>query len=432
MKTFGTMKILNNELMIGGVSVSALKAQYQTPLYVYDQEAIERKIATFKDHFKHEGIKTQIAYASKAFLCIAMAQMIQKEGLSIDVASGGELYTVYKAGFDMTKVIFHGNNKQDEELQQAIDWGCGLIVIDNRHEMKRLDQMLKRNQSSMNVLLRINPGIDASTHEYIKTTTHDSKFGESIYDEAIYDMIHFMNESESLNLKGFHTHIGSQIFDATSFFKASDVVLDFYKDVEDRFNIQLEKINLGGGFGVYYTEGDEPFALQTFLKAYIDHVVEGKKKRHLHFDEVIIEPGRSLVCNAGSTLYTVGDTKSTFGKKDYIYIDGGMSDNPRPALYQAQYEAALANRMNDDVTFEQCVAGKLCESGDVIIQSIKLPQAHKGDLLIVPSTGAYTFSMSSNYNRMLRPAVVFVKDGKHQCVVKRQTLDDLIQGDLTL
>lgn len=432
MKTFGTMSVNENVLSIGGVSVETLRNDFHTPLYVYDQQAIEDQLDLFKQHFNHDDLNTTVAYASKAFLCIAMAQLIQSRGLSIDVASGGEMYTVYKAGFDMSKVIFHGNNKLDSELQLAIDLQCGLIVIDNRQEMKRLNELLIKNDVVIDVMLRINPGIDASTHEYIKTTTHDSKFGESIYDTAIVDIVKYMAESKHMNLKGFHTHIGSQIFEQESFFKASDVVLDFYQRIQDELNISLPAINLGGGFGVYYTSEDTPFDMAQFLEDYIQHVYDGKQSRNLDFEEVIIEPGRSLICNAGSTLYTVGDTKATYGNKDYVYIDGGMSDNPRPALYQAKYEAALANRFNDEANTNVCVAGKLCESGDVIIQDIALPQTHKDDLLIVPSTGAYTYSMSSNYNRLTRPAVVFVKDGEAKLVVKRQSMDDLIKGDLTL
>ena len=430
MKLLGTMENVNGELFIGGVGMNELKAAYGTPLYVYDQTALESQLSLFKTSFVHPHLLTHVAYASKAFLSLAMAQLVNDFGLSLDVASGGEMMVAYKAGFDMSRVIFHGNNKLDDELDLAISLGCGTVVIDNRYEMARLKTKLSALGVAMDVYLRINPGIDASTHEYIKTSNHDSKFGESIYDAEIMNIVSELSTSSCFNFLGFHCHIGSQIFDENSFIKAADVVLSFYKKVENELGLVLPAINLGGGFGVYYTDADTPFDLAPFLSLYLSTLYSRILELGLSITTVTIEPGRSIVCNAGSTLYTVGDLKETYGKKDYIFIDGGMSDNPRPALYQAKYEACLTSKLDESVSHTYTIAGKLCESGDVLIRDFKLPSASVGDLLLVSSTGAYTHSMSSNYNKLLRPAVVFVKSGTHKLVVRRQTYDDLILQDI--
>lgn len=432
MKFQGTMQSKDNELYIGGVSMRTLQHAYGTPLYVMDAAHIETMCRLFKDSFTSKRIEGVIAYASKAFLNKAMAQLVAREGLSVDVASGGELYTVYKAGFPMERVYFHGNNKLDEEIQMAVDTGCGAIILDNRQEVARVERILTENKTTMDVYLRINPGIDAHTHEYIKTTKLDSKFGESIFDPDIFSIIRSIAESEVFNLRGFHCHIGSQIFEKQSFFEEAKEVLGFYETVRDMTGLNLSSMNLGGGFGVYYVEGDQPISLSDFLNDLLAYIECEVQSRNLAIQQVVIEPGRSIVCNAGSTLYTVGGTKHTYGGRDYLFVDGGMSDNPRPALYQAKYEGILANRVHDDGERHYRVAGKLCESGDVIIHDILLPQAQADDLLLVSSTGAYTYSMSSNYNRLQRPAVVFVENGSHRLVVKRQSLDDLLQWDLDL
>lgn len=432
MKLFGTMSVVDNMLEIGGVSMKTLKETYGTPLYIYDEVLLRETASLFVDSFKGKTLEGVVAYASKAFLSIAMAQLATQEGLAIDVASAGELFTVHKSGFDMSRVYFHGNNKLREELELAVELNCGVIVLDHRNEVSLLESVLQEKGATMNVLLRVNPGIDAHTHEYIKTTTLDSKFGESLFDPEIMNVIQSINDSVSLNFLGLHCHIGSQIFEQESFHKAADEILEFYKRVLDETGIRFTEVNLGGGFGVYYTKGDKPVTLDTFLPELMDHVETVVEALGLGIKRVIIEPGRSIVCNAGSTLYTVGSEKLTMSGKRYAYIDGGMSDNIRPALYQAEYEAGIANKMDQASNTDYCVAGKLCESGDVIINSVKLPHVERDDLLLVPSTGAYTYSMSSNYNKLTRPAVVFVRDGHHQLVVRRQSLNDLTQWDLNL
>lgn len=430
MKYFGTMKNESGVLSIGGVSVQELAATYGTPLFIYDQALIEEQCRLFTTSFQGETIRGEIAYASKAFICTAMARLIASFGMSTDVASEGELYTVYKAGFDMNKVYFHGNNKLPHEIQLAIDLGCGHVIIDHRQEVEQWVAALRGTGKTMNVYLRLNPGIEAHTHEYIKTAKNDSKFGESIYDENIFAIIETIAQAPELNLLGFHCHIGSQIFGADSFIKAADEFLDFYQAVQKKLGLQLKAMNLGGGFGVYYTEGDQPLELGAYLRTLMQHIEAVNAELGLGLETVVLEPGRSIVCNAGSTLYTVGGTKQTFGGRRYIYVDGGMSDNIRPALYQAEYEACLANRLDDEIEDQFWIAGKLCESGDILIKDIALPQAQRNDLLLVSNTGAYCYTMSMNYNRLPRPAVVFVKDGESRLVLRGQSLDDLVLLDI--
>ena len=430
MHLFKGMTIKNNELNISEVGVTKLREKYQTPLYVYDENLIEETCALFVDNFKSSNFKTEILYASKAFSCLEIYRVASKFGLGFDVVSFGEMYTAYKAGVNMSKVYFHGNNKTVEELEYALKLNVGTIVIDNDYEYEIVNKLAEKNNRYVDVLLRINTGIDAHTHEYIKTAKDDSKFGYSVYDEKIFDLITNINQQNNLNFKGFHSHIGSQIFEENSFFEAVRTVLEFSKNVQDRLNINITVLNLGGGFGVYYTAADKPFELGQFLQKYIEVVEEEQGNYDLNLEKVVIEPGRSLICNAGSTLYTIGGTKKTFAGREYIFVDGGMGDNPRYALYKAKYECTIANNMNGEATEEYTIAGKYCESGDILIKDIKLPKAQANDLLLVSSTGAYNYSMASNYNRLPKLPVVFVKNGEHRLVVKRETLDDLIKQDI--
>ena len=342
----------------------------------------------------------------------------------------GEIHTAYKAGYNMKKAYFHGNNKTREELQYALEVGVGTIVIDNDYEYEMINEIVRESGNRVDVLLRINTGIDAHTHEYIKTAKDDSKFGYSVYDETIYELIADINNQSNLNFVGFHSHIGSQIFEKTSFFEAVKVVMEFTKKVQERLGLTISVLNLGGGFGVYYTEENKPFELAEFLREYIEVVERESDNFGLDLTKVVIEPGRSLTCNAGSTLYSVGGVKKTFAGREYVFVDGGMADNPRYALYKAKYEAMLANKMNQEADTTYTVAGKCCESGDMLVMDAKLPKAEQGDLLLVSSTGAYNYSMSSNYNRLPKLPVVFVKDGTSRLVVKGETLEDLIRQDI--
>ena len=430
MRLFDGMTVKNGELNISGVGVSELKAQYGTPLYVYDENMLVNQCRTFINNFKSSRFSTEVLFASKAFSCLEVLRIANREGLGVDVVSLGEIHTAYKAGYDMRRAYFHGNNKTREELQYALEVGVGTIVIDNDYEYEMINKIVRKSGNTVDVLLRINTGIDAHTHEYIKTAKDDSKFGYSVYDETIYDLIADINNQSNLNFVGFHSHIGSQIFEKTSFFEAVKVVMEFTRRVQERLGLTISVLNLGGGFGVYYTEEDRPFELAEFLREYIEVVERESDNFGLDLTKVVIEPGRSLTCNAGSTLYSVGGVKKTFAGREYVFVDGGMADNPRYALYKAKYEAILANKMNQEADTTYTVAGKCCESGDMLVMDAKLPKAEQGDLLLVSSTGAYNYSMSSNYNRLPKLPVVFVKDGTSRLVVKGETLEDLIRQDI--
>ena len=430
MRLFDGMTVENGELNISGVGVSELKTQYGTPLYVYDENMLVNQCRTFINNFKSSKFNTEVLYASKAFSCLEVLRIASREGLGVDVVSLGEIHTAYKAGYDMKRAYFHGNNKTREELQYALEVGVGTIVIDNDYEYEMINEIVRESGNTVDVLLRINTGIDAHTHEYIKTAKDDSKFGYSVYDETIYDLIADINNQSNLNFVGFHSHIGSQIFEKTSFFEAVKVVMEFTKKVQEKLGLTISVLNLGGGFGVYYTEEDRPFELAEFLREYIEVVERESDNFGLDLTKVVIEPGRSLTCNAGSTLYSVGGVKKTFAGREYVFVDGGMADNPRYALYKAKYEAMLANKMNEEADATYTVAGKCCESGDMLVMDAKLPKAEQGDLLLVSSTGAYNYSMSSNYNRLPKLPVVFVKDGTSRLVVKGETLEDLIRQDI--
>ena len=430
MKLFDGMMVENGELNISGVGVSELKSQYGTPLYVYDENMLVNQCRTFINNFRSSKFNTEVLYASKAFSCLEVLRIASREGLGVDVVSLGEIHTAYKAGYDMSRAYFHGNNKTREELQYALEVGVGTIVIDNDYEYEMINEIVRESGNTVDVLLRINTGIDAHTHEYIKTAKDDSKFGYSVYDETIYDLIADINNQSNLNFVGFHSHIGSQIFEKTSFFEAVKVVMEFTKKVQERLGLTISVLNLGGGFGVYYTEEDRPFELAEFLREYIEVVERESDNFGLDLAKVVIEPGRSLICNAGSTLYSVGGVKKTFAGREYVFVDGGMADNPRYALYKAKYEAMLANKMNEEADTTYTVAGKCCESGDMLVMDANLPKVEQGDLLLVSSTGAYNYSMSSNYNRLPKLPVVFVKDGTSRLVVKGETLEDLIRQDI--
>ena len=430
MRLFDGMTVENGELNISGVGVSELKSQYGTPLYVYDENMLVNQCRTFINNFKSSKFNTEVLFASKAFSCLEVLRIASREGLGVDVVSLGEIHTAYKAGYDMRRAYFHGNNKTREELQYALEVGVGTIVIDNDYEYEMINEIVRESGNTVDVLLRINTGIDAHTHEYIKTAKDDSKFGYSVYDESIYDLIADINNQSNLNFVGFHSHIGSQIFEKNSFFEAVKVVMEFTRRVQERLGLTISVLNLGGGFGVYYTEEDKPFELAEFLREYIEVVERESDNFGLDLTKVVIEPGRSLTCNAGSTLYSVGGVKKTFAGREYVFVDGGMADNPRYALYKAKYEAMLVNKMNEQADTTYTVAGKCCESGDMLVMDAKLPKAEQGDLLLVSSTGAYSYSMSSNYNRLPKLPVVFVKDGSSRLVVKGETLEDLIRQDI--
>lgn len=432
MRFFGTMRDENGVLSIGGIKVTELAQRYGTPLYIMDQELIEENMRKYKENFRSEKFKTQIVYASKAFLAKAMCQLVERYDMDIDAVSGGELYTIKASGIDMQRVHMHGNNKSIDELEMCVEYGIGSIIIDNELEIDNLSEVCKRKEKKIKALLRINIGIDAHTHEYIKTSKHSSKFGESIFDEKIVDIVEKIVKDKNIEFLGFHCHIGSQIFDTKAFYEGIETMILETKRISKLLGVKIPEINLGGGFGVYYTENDVEVDIENFMRSMIEHLEASLEKYNLDIEKVSIEPGRSIVGNAGSTLYTVGGVKQTYGGIKYMFIDGGMTDNIRPALYQAEYEATIANRLDGEEKEVVTVAGKCCESGDLIIKEKTLPKAERGDLLLVSTTGAYGYSMSSNYNKIVRPAVVFVKNGKCSLAIRRESFEDLVKNDLAI
>lgn len=428
MKLYGTQHIVNNELHIGGVSTRELASTYGTPLYIMDEEEIRSRARLFGENFTHEKIETEVIYASKAFMTKAMAKLIGEEGLSLDVVSGGELFTALSAGFPAEKIFFHGNNKSLEELSYAVKSGVGTIILDNEDEAERLSGILEENAKHQKVMLRVNPGIEAHTHEYISTTKNDSKFGLSIFSEDTRDLIRSLDGDPLFDFQGIHCHIGSQIFEEESYFKAVEEMLGYVASLKEK-GIRIRALNLGGGFGVSYEEKDTPMVYRSFLKNLLDHAAGIAETMDLLPLKMLIEPGRAIVANAGTTLYEVGGTKTTYGGKKYVFVDGSMADHIRTVLYDATYTACLADRMEDPLKEVYTLTGKACESGDILVREAHLPIPDKGNLLAVLSTGAYHYSMASNYNRLRKPPVIFVRDGKSKVVVARETYEDLVRND---
>jgi diaminopimelate decarboxylase len=422
----------HGHLVFGGADVVELAKTYGTPLYVYDVAMIRNRARGFKNTFERLGVKAQVAYASKAFSSIAMLQLAAQEGLSLDVVSAGELYTAIKADFPRKKIHFHGNNKSEEELEMALDYEIGCIVVDNFYELELLQDMCKKKSKQVNVLLRVTPGVEAHTHDYILTGQEDSKFGFDLNSGQSEEALKLALRTPYLNVLGLHCHIGSQIFDTTGFKLAAKKLLTKMAEWNESYQFQPEVLNLGGGFGIKYTSEDDPLEPSRYVEEIIHEVKHHTEILHLKMPEIWIEPGRSLVGDAGITLYTIGSMKDIPEVRKYMAIDGGMSDNIRPALYDAKYEAVIANRMNDPVEETVSVAGKCCESGDMLIWDLPVPKPNHKDILAVFCTGAYGYSMANNYNRIPRPAVVFVENGEAQLVIKRESYEDLVKLDLPL
>ena len=424
MKPLG-LKIIKNEAFLHNYKISDLANKYQTPLYIMDEEQINRSIQDYLTFFKSDAFHTSVVYASKAFLTTAFVKYIDSHGLFIDAVSLGDLYVIHKAGFTMEKVVFHGNNKSIAELQYAIETNVGIIVVDNLFELEHLSRLANDYQKKISILIRINPGIDAHTHQYIQTAKFTSKFGESMYDEEmIYKLIKVCQSSKYIKLLGFHAHIGSQIHETEAFKLEVSKMIDFQNRVNDKFQLSLETLNLGGGFGIQYTYDEKSLSIQEMMTSLITNIEKKLKSSNSKIRNFMIEPGRSIVGEAGITVYTCSQIKSTYGKKNYLFIDGGMTDNIRPALYGAVYECDVATKMNNRKEILVDVVGKCCESGDIIRKDVLVPRIDEGDILIVYATGAYNYSMSSNYNNLLKPAVIMV--GKEVKVMsRREQLEDL-------
>lgn len=427
----GTSKInASGHLEIGGCDTVELKQEYGTPLYIVDEQLIRQRAREYMDAFKASGLTFQVAYASKAFSVKAMCALVEQEGLSLDVVSDGELYTALQAGFPTDRIHFHGNNKTPDEIEMALDAKIGCFVVDNFTEIHLLQAMAAEKNQKVKILLRITPGVEAHTHEYISTGQTDSKFGFDIGNGSAFEAIELSSRQSHLELLGVHSHIGSQIFEVEGFQMAVERVAGFAREVKEKLGLTFQVVNLGGGFGIRYVEGDTPLKVSEYVKAITDGVKTHFAGISEELPEIWVEPGRSLVGEAGTTLYTVGTSKDIPGVRKYVAVDGGMSDNPRPALYESVYEAMLANRANEPAAETVSIAGKACESGDMLIWDLALPKVETGDLLAVACTGAYNYSMASNYNRIRRPAVVFVQNGQSDLVVRRESHEDIVRNDL--
>lgn len=423
------MQIKNNQLYIGNVAARDIAEKFSTPLYVYDVQEIIKNIRQMKSAFKKEGVSYQVSYASKALSIAAVYKILKAENIHCDVVSGGELATVRKAGFPLGSVAFNGNNKSESELEEVIEAGIGTIIVDNFHEidlLKKLhDQGIFKRQK---VLIRISPGISAHTHKFISTGQQDSKFGFDLSSGQAKKAFDMIRETDFLDLLGLHAHIGSQIFDVAAYRHLAEL----FVDLSEQWNFQPKVLDFGGGFGIQYTEADDPLPYGEFIHNICDALKNAAKRTGLKIPEVWIEPGRSIVGPAGYSFYSVGSRKDIPGLRSYLAVDGGMGDNIRPALYQADYQAVLAREVKFDPKNGQTVAlvGKYCESGDVLIPKASLPPTKIGDLVVLLDTGAYGYSMASNYNRNPRPGIVFVNGSRSDLVVKPETYQDITHLDL--
>lgn len=401
-----------------------LKEKYNTPLYIYDVDHLKKNMSGYLDYFKSNEFETEVLFASKAFCVKEMLRLVKEFNMSLDVVSIGELYTALAVDFPTDKIYFHGNNKSYSDLEFALNHNVGTIVVDNLMELEALDVIANKLNKKCNIIIRLNLGVEAHTHKFIVTAHVDSKFGVLYNSNDYKEMMKLLSLSKNINFKGFHSHIGSQIFDLNAFTAALEKLLNMCKD----FNKPLV-LNIGGGFGVHYTDEDKPIPFDIVSKTLISTCEKALKENNVKIEKLCIEPGRSIVAEAGYTLYTIGYTKKT-PNKEYYFIDGGMTDNIRPALYQAKYDCDIVGKENELKNHIVTIAGKCCESGDLIIENHPLPEAKSGDLLVTYTTGAYGYSMSSNYNKALTPAVVFVEDGKDKLVCRRQSYEELIEREI--
>ncbi|MDW0109119.1 diaminopimelate decarboxylase [Sporosarcina aquimarina] len=433
MELYGTQTVNEKgHLVIGGVDAVDIAHVYGTPVVVYDTKLFRKRAADFRQSFEKNGMKAQVAYASKAFSSIAIYELAAEEGLSLDVVSGGELFTAVKADFPRERIHFHGNNKSYMELNYAFDENIGCIVVDNFLELSMVKEIALTRKQNMNILLRVTPGIEAHTHEFITTGQEDSKFGFDLKNGQADEAFELAHDVPYLQLLGLHCHIGSQIFEADAFNHAAETLMEKMQVWKESHSFICTVLNLGGGFGIRYTEEDEPLEPSQYVEEMGKVVFDLAKRWNYPLPEIWIEPGRSLVGDAGTTLYTAGSEKEVPGVRTYVAVDGGMSDNIRPALYDAKYTAAIANKMLSPRDTTITIAGKCCESGDKLIVDAVVASVSEGDLVAIFCTGAYTYSMAGNYNRLPRPAVIFAEDGDHQLVIRRETYEDITRLDLSL
>lgn len=432
MKLHGTMKInARGHLEIGGCDVVELARSFGTPLYVMDEACIRKNCQEYYQAFTERENSDLVLYAAKAFVVTAICKIIEEEGLGFDVVSGGELYVALKAGFPPEKIFLHGNNKSPAELEFALKSGIGRIVVDNFYELELLERLVREGSYFPAILLRIAPGIEAHSHAYIKTGQLDSKFGFTLANgDALRAIQIVLKKSKNFDLRGIHCHIGSQIFELDAFRYTAQLMINFLQEVRMQTGWIASELDLGGGLGIYYIAGDTPPTIAEYAHAIQESIDETCSRWNYPRPSLIVEPGRSIVGPAGSTIYMIGSVKNIPGVRKYVAIDGGMTDNPRPALYQAEYEGIIANKAKESVQEVISVTGRCCESGDMLIWNLSVPRVEPGDLLVVSCTGAYNYSMSSNYNCLLRPPVVLVKDGQAELIVARETYKDLVKNNI--
>lgn len=428
----GTMAVgENGHLYIGGCDTTDLAAEYGTPLFVYDEQLLRHTIRSYHNAFRKTGASYRVTYASKAFCTIAMCQLAAEEDCAIDVVSGGELYTALAAGVDPSGIYMHGNNKTEDELEYAVSSGIGAVVVDNFHEIELLGRVAERHSQTVDVMLRISPGVEAHTHEHISTGQQDSKFGFDLALGQAEKALRLVAGNPRFRCIGLHVHIGSQIFDTLGFTISVERLLDLYA-LGTQLGLPLCVLNLGGGFGIRYTDEDDPEPVDRLISEVVDTVRSHFANRGLDEPSIWIEPGRSIAGPAGTTLYRAGSKKQIPGVRNYVAIDGGMTDNPRFALYGAKYEALVANRATAVSEGAWTIAGKCCESGDLVVRDAALAPPETGDVIAIFATGAYNYSMASHYNRIPHPAVVFVRDGEVKLVVERETWADVARQDRPL
>lgn len=421
----------NGNLTVAGVDTVALAKEYGTPLMVFDEEKIRRTVRLYKNAMeKYFGNGSMPLYASKALSFKGIYRIMAEEGVGSDAVSSGEIYTANAAGFDVGKMFFHGNNKTDADIEYALSLGIGRFVVDGEEELDAINEIAGRMGVTQKILLRITPGIDPHTHKSISTGRVDSKFGSAIATGQADLITGKALKLENVELTGFHCHIGSQIFEIDPFILAADTMIDFIAHIKAKFGFSATELNLGGGFGVRYVKEHPYFDYEQGIRMLADKVKVAVNKHGLAMPTIYMEPGRSMVADAAITLYTVGTVKKIPDMKNYVSVDGGMTDNPRYALYQSQYDAVIANKADKKTDFICSIAGRCCESGDLLAENIPLQTPEKGDTLAVLVTGAYNYAMASNYNKIPRPAVVFIKDGKPYVAIKRESFEDMARNDI--
>jgi len=419
-----------NNFVFAGMDTVELAKKYGTPLYIMSENYIRDRINEIKEDFLNKYPNTKAFYASKAFLTKEMARIVKDEGIGMDVVSGGELFTAMEVGFPMENIIFHGNNKSMEELEMAIKNNVGRIIVDHLGEIDLIEAIAKEQNKKVKILFRISPGIKINTHKYIQTGQVDSKFGIPLDDKTIDEAMKKALNSEQIELLGFHFHIGSQLLSPENHLEGIDVLIELMKKVKDKYGFITKELNTGGGYGIYYTNKEERKPLKYFVDPIMEEIAQQCEKYNLERPLIMIEPGRWIVGESGITVYTIGAIKEIPGVRTYVSVDGGMPDNPRPSLYQAKYNGIIINKINEEATETITIAGKCCESGDILIWDLKTPKVETGDMLAVLSTGAYNYSMASNYNKLPKPAVIMIKDGKERVIVKRESYKDILRNEI--